>query len=133
MPEVPDQALTIARIAGPYLVVSGLGFLISHRYYVRMIAESGNAHPVLINLSGAVHFVIGMAILTRHFNWSGFVEISITMLGVAAVSKGFVLIVFPAMTLGSSGSAGSGLNLSAIGFLLAGAWYSLLGYGGVFA
>ena len=86
-------------------------------------------HKLLRDPSSA----IGMAILTRHFNWSGFVEISITMLGVAAVSKGFVLIVFPAMTLGSSRSAGSGLNLSAFGFLLAGAWYSLLGYGGVFA
>ena len=129
MLDAPENTIVIAKIAGPYLVASGLGFLFSHAYYAKMIAETPNAHPVLINLSGAVHFVIGMAILTRTFAWAGFVEASVTLLGVAAAAKGAALIAFPGFALKTPADARPNLYLSSAGFLVAGVWYSFVGYG----
>ncbi|GAA0464854.1 hypothetical protein GCM10009096_01700 [Parasphingorhabdus litoris] len=132
MLEASDQSISIARIAGPYLLVSALGFVASRQYYEQMITDTASAHPVLVNLSGAVHFVIGMVILTQHFDWSGIVQFSVTMLGVAAVAKGFVLIAFPKSTVRASGDAMVSLNLSAIGFFIAGTWYCFVGFGSFF-
>lgn len=107
---------TIARIAGPYLLVTALGFLVSRRFYERMVLGNANADPVLINLSGAVHFVVGGVTLVNHFLWSGMAEIVVSLLGVAAVAKGAALIAVPELTLKSPKTVGATLYASALGF-----------------
>ncbi|TQV82054.1 hypothetical protein [Denitrobaculum tricleocarpae] len=119
---------TIAMIAGPYLLVTGLGFLLSADFYQRMIASSTNAEPMLVNLSGAAHFVVGLVILVQHFQWSSAPEIAVSLVGIAAAVKGTALVAIPDLTLKSSRPAGTGLKLSAIGFLAAGGYLTYVGY-----
>lgn len=114
---------TIARIAGPYLLVTAFGFLVSKGFYERMVLGNANADPVLINLSGAVHFVVGAVILANHWAWGSLAEGVVTLLGVAAVAKGASLIAVPELTLKSPKTVGATLMVSAAGFAL---WGGLL-------
>lgn len=118
----------IARIAGPYLLVSGAGFLISSRFYVRMIAGQRKADPILLNLSGAMHFVIGMVILVNHFAWSAVDQAMVTLVGVSAVLKGVSLILPPDLVVRSSQAGTAALKLSGVGFVAAGLYLSQVGY-----
>jgi len=117
----------IARIAGPYLLITALGFLASRGFYERMVLGNAQADPVLINLSGAVHFVIGGVILANHWAWGGLTEGAVTLLGVAAVAKGAMLIAVPELTLKSPKTVGRSLSASAAGFAL---WGGLLVWAG---
>ncbi len=119
---------TIAMIAGPYLLVTGLGFLFSSDFYQRMIIDSVNADRMLINLSGAVHFVVGLVILAQHFQWSTAPEIVVSMVGVGATAKGTTLIAIPQLALKSPQSSGAGLRFSAAGFLAVGGYLAYVGY-----
>jgi hypothetical protein len=121
---------TIARIAGPYLLVTALGFLVSRPFYDRMVRGTATADPVLINLSGAVHFIIGAAILVNHWAWAGLAEGAVSLLGVAAVAKGTALIAVPQITLKSPKTVGHTLTASALGFALWGSLLVWVGWGG---
>lgn len=114
---------TIARIAGPYLLVTALGFVLSRRFYERMVLGNANADPVLLNLSGAVHFVIGMVIIVNHWAWGNLSEGAVSLLGVAAMAKGAALIAIPEATLKTPKTVGPTLIASAVGF---GIWGGLL-------
>lgn len=119
---------TIAMIAGPYLLVTGLGFLLSPKFYIRMLAGSAAADPVLINLSGAVHFIVGALVLLLHFRWSEAAQIAVSLLGVAAVLKGAALIAVPDLVLKGPKNPQSHLRFSAIGFCAAGGYLIYTGY-----
>ncbi|MGH1335161.1 MAG: hypothetical protein ACRBFS_03470 [Aureispira sp.] len=90
----------IGRIVAIYLVVTGIGFLVSSEYYSQMIAHT-SSDPVLINLSGMVHFFIGMTILVNHFLWKNAFQIIVTLLGFMFLLKGIFLIALPELTLQS--------------------------------
>jgi hypothetical protein len=59
-----------------------------------MISHTGS-DPVLINLSGMVHFFIGMTILVNHFLWKNAKQIMVTLLGFMFSLKGIFLIALP--------------------------------------
>lgn len=118
----------IARIAGPYLLVTALGFVVSRGFYERMVMGNANADPVLLNLSGAAHFIVGMIILVNHFAWSGISQIAVSLLGVAAVAKGASLIAIPERTLETPKTVGTTLTASAIGFAVAGLGFCYIGF-----
>ncbi len=115
-------------IAGPYLLVTGLGFLLSADFYQRMIASSTNAEPMLVNLSGAAHFVVGLVILVQHFQWSTAPEIAVSLVGVGAAAKGAALIAVPGLTLKSPKLSKTGLRLTTTGFLAFGGYLAYIGY-----
>lgn len=119
---------TIARIAGPYLLVTALGFLLSRRFYERMVMGTATSDPMLINVSGAVHFVIGAAILVNHWVWSSIAEGAVTLVGLASVAKGISLIVVPELTLKSPKTVGVTLIASAAGFAVWGGFLVWVGW-----
>ena len=118
----------IAGIAGPYLLVSGLGFIFSSNFYTRMIEEAADSDPILVNLSGAVHFIIGMVILVNHWMWGSATEITVSLLGIAAGVKGFILIVAPELTLKSSDGTAKLLKLMGTLFIAVGGYFIYIGY-----
>ena len=118
----------IARIAGPYLLLTGIGFVVSRGFYERMVMGTETADPVLLNLSGAAHFVVGMVVLVNHFRWGSIAEGAVTLVGIAAAAKGAALIVFPEQTLKSPKTVGTALTGSTIGFGAAGLYFSVIGY-----
>lgn len=82
-----------------------------------MITTKGS-DPVLINLSGMTHFLIGMTILVLHFKWRKPLEVLVSLLGTLFVLKGVFLIAVPELTLQASGNpAQESLTGPAIGFL----------------
>ena len=118
----------IARIAGPYLLLTAIGFAVSRGFYTRMILGNEKADPVLLNLSGAAHFITGMLVLVNHFRFGSIAEGAVTLLGFAAAAKGAALIAVPETTLRSPKTVGTALTGSTIGFGLAGLYFSFVGY-----
>ncbi len=118
----PNMTELIASIAGPYLFVTGLGFLISRDFYRRMIAAQQKADPILINLSGATHFVVGAILLANHFRWSSIAESVVSLVGLAAVLKGVTLIVVPERTQSSPQMGNTGFLATSAGFLAVGTY-----------
>jgi hypothetical protein len=124
-----DTTQQIAMIAGAYLTVTGLGFLVSMDFYARMTAMGDRSDPVLLNLSGATHFIVGAIILSLHFRWATAPEIIVTLVGIAAVLKGLALIIVPEVTLMSPPQSKTFLRINAAGFLLVGVFLSVTGFG----
>lgn len=114
-----DKTVLIARILSMYFLVTGFGFLFSGSYYSKMIAHIGS-DPVLINLSGMVHFFIGATILTVHFLWKKPFQIIVTLLGLMFLIKGAFLIVLPELTLQSGNNPAQITSLMAAGFISVG-------------
>ncbi len=120
----------IAMIAGPYLAVTGVGFLLSTRFYELMASQTEGTDRVVVNLSGAVHFLAGLVVLVLHFRWGGLAESMVTLIGVAALLKGAALIMVPELTLRSPGTSRTTLRLSALAFISVGAYLVHFGYFG---
>lgn len=118
----------IAKIAGPYLLLTAIGFFVSRGFYERMVMGNEKADPVLLNLSGAAHFIVGMVILVNHFKWASIAQGAVTLLGLAAVAKGASLIAIPEATLKTPKTIGSVLTGSTIGFALAGLFFTYVGF-----
>lgn len=118
----------IASIAGPYWIVTGLGFILSRSFYERMLLGTETADPVLINLSGATHFILGMIVLVNHFLWGSIAEAAVTLLGFMLIAKGTLLIAVPDATLKAPRALGNTLTASTIGFLIVGLYFCYVGY-----
>lgn len=114
-----DATARIARILSAYLVVTGLGFALSGDYFARMIAQVGS-DPVLINLSGMVHFFIGITVLVHHFLWKKPLQIAVSLLGSLFLLKGVFLIALPELTLQTANNPAQKPWVMAVGFLLVG-------------
>lgn len=123
-----EDTINIARAAGAYLVVTGLGFVISTNFYARMTRSGGQSDPVLINLSGAAHFVVGAILLMQHFRWGTAPEIVVSLVGCAAVLKGAALIVMPETALKSPPQGPWAIRMSAVGFLAVGGYLLFVGF-----
>jgi uncharacterized protein YjeT (DUF2065 family) len=123
------STIIIGKIIAPYLLVTGLGFILSGKFYSLMIENADKSDPVLVNLSGMVHFLIGMTILVNHFLWGSLLEIIITILGFAFVFKGGFLIALPRLTLKSNQpSSINRLRVMGAGFIAAGLVIGYLSY-----
>ena len=119
--------LRIAKIVSMYLLVTGFGFLFSSEFFNNMIAHTGT-DPVLINLSGMVHFFIGMTILVYHFRWRKPLEIIVTLLGLMFLLKGTFLIALPELTLQTGNNPAQATWLMATGFIAVGLIVMYLAY-----
>jgi|GEM_PF-409223 len=122
-----DTTKLIGRVVSMYYVVTGIGFMLSGNYYADMVSSTGT-DPVLINLSGMVHFFIGMTILVIHFKWKSILQSFVTLLGFAFLLKGVFLIALPELTLQSDTSTEVGwatiAGFIAVGIILG--YYSFL-------
>lgn len=123
-----DTTQTIAVIAGAYLLVTGIGFLVSTSYYERMTAMGNRSDPVLINLSGAVHLVVGLIILNQHFLWSSVAEGAVTLVGLMAAVKGAVLIIVPEAALKAGPQSAAAIRRTGAAFMVAGLFLLLAGF-----
>lgn len=120
----PNRTTLIARVLSMYLLVTGCGFMFSEEYFCEMISHTGS-DPVLINLSGMVHFFIGMTILVIHFQWRNLLQVAVTLLGLMFSLKGALLIAMPELTLQTGGNPAQKTWIMALGFISVGI---VLGY-----
>jgi uncharacterized membrane protein len=123
-----ETTVFFAKVASAYFLVSGLGFLLSTGFYERMTHASAPASPMTLNLSGAVHFLVGVSMLIRHLRFGSAPEIVVTLVGVAALTKGAMLIVLPEQTLKAPRSGATRLKLSGVSFVVVGTYLGYVGY-----
>lgn len=110
----------IAKMMALYLLVTGIGFFLSKEFYLRMLNDAESEHPISINLSGMVHFFIGMAIILNHFLWNTHLEIAVSLIGMAFLLKGGLLIMVPGTILKSNRYSIKILPVSGISFITVG-------------
>lgn len=120
--------LLLGKIIAPYLLASGLGFLISPKFYENQLKNSEKSDPLAVNLSGMVHFLIGIAIVTIHFRWNSILAIVVTLLGFSFLIKGITLIIFPSLTLKSAKNSVKYLRFSGIGFVVISLYLGYMSY-----
>ncbi|MEI5907503.1 hypothetical protein WAK64_10580 [Bacillus spongiae] len=111
-----NSTVRISRIVSIYYLITGLGFSLSSDYYVTMVAHT-SSDPVLINLSGMVHFFIGMTILVHHFKWKKPLQIAVSLSGVFFLLKGVFLIVLPELTLQTGNNPAQSPWIMSISFI----------------
>lgn len=122
-----EDTIFLAKMISPYLLVTGLGFFFSKNFYLRMLNDAESEHPISINLSGMVHFFIGMGVLLNHCRWGNHLEIVVTLLGFAFLLKGSMLIAVPEKIMGSNQTTKKVLPVAGIGFITMSlylAWFS---------
>ena len=123
-----ETSIFFAKLASAYFVVTGLGFLLSTDFYEKMVSTSTSTDPVTVNLSGAVHFLVGMSILLQHFRWGSLLEVIITLIGFAATLKGVGLIAIPEFMLQSTKTGKIALRFSGVVFLTIGTYLGYMSY-----
>lgn len=118
------MTVKIAKIVSAYLIVTGIGFLVSSEFYETLISHKAT-NPILINLSGMVHFFIGMTILVMHCKWKNILQILVSSLGLMFFIKGALLIAIPKLILQSGGNELQKPWLMSLGFISVGIvmWY----------
>jgi uncharacterized membrane protein HdeD (DUF308 family) len=123
-----ETTLFVAKMMAPYLFVTGLGFFFSKRLYLKMLNESESAHPITVNLSGIVHFLIGMAVVLNHMLWGSALEVTVTLIGFAFLVKGVLLILLPEVALKSNETTVGRLPIIGIGFLIVSIYLAYAAY-----
>ncbi|MDD7886219.1 hypothetical protein [Flavivirga sp. 57AJ16] len=113
------MTVKIAKILSAYLIITGIGFLISGEFYETLISHKAT-NPILINLSGMVHFFIGMIILVIHCKWKNILQILVSSLGFMFFIKGVLLIVIPELILQTGDNAMQKPWLMSLGFISVG-------------
>ncbi len=94
--ESMDTSILLARLIGPLFVVVSIGFFVNREHYTRM-TETFLKNAELYYFSGALAFVVGIAIITFHNLWVTDWRIVITVIGWLSLTKGLVRILFPNM------------------------------------
>ncbi len=123
-----ETTILIGKMAAPYLLVTGIGFLLSTKFYEKMSRESTGTDPVSLNLSGAAHFLVGLAIATSHFRFASPPEILVTLLGLAAMLKGAMLIAVPELALKLPKTGKAALRSADVTFTAVGVYLGYVSY-----
>lgn len=108
-----ETTALIGKIVGPYILVSGIGFLTSGNFYKDLLKDANQSDPMTVNLSGMIHFFIGVTILANHFLFGSLFQIAITFVGFVFFIKGTNLIILPKLTLKSNNTSIKVLRVSA--------------------
>jgi hypothetical protein len=89
----------IARLAGPVLVVIGIGVLLNLQHYIALIAEAVRS-PMLIYIAGLLALTGGLAMLNAYRAWTADWRVVVTVLGWLMVIGGVFRIALPRLTAG---------------------------------
>ena len=123
-----ETTIFFSKVAGPYLFVTGLGFLLSTEFYEKMVRGNASTDPVTLNLSGAMHFLAGLAIVVRHLRFGSLPETLVTLIGLAAMLKGSMLIAVPESALRLPKTGKAALRMSGVGFATVGVYLGYVSY-----
>ena len=123
-----ETTVFFGKMASAYLLVTGLGFLVATEFYEKAVRGNASTDPMTLNLSGAVHLLVGLVIVTQHFRVGSAPEIIVTFVGLAAMLKGAALIVVPGLTLRLPETKKAGLRISGVAFTAVGAYLGYVSY-----
>jgi hypothetical protein len=118
------------RLAGPLLVIVGIGMLANLGVYQAMISEFLHS-AALVYLSGVLTLLGGLAIVNVHNSWRAEWPLIITILGWLMVIGGIIRIALPLFTVSFGASMYGSLTaiiVVAIVGLVIGAYLTFVGY-----
>jgi hypothetical protein len=121
---------TLARIAGPYMLVIGATLLTRQSLFNDML-PSFMDNAALVLSTGAFTLILGLTMLTAHHHWSSAPAIAITLIGFGAALKGAWLMIAPewgAATTEAMVAAPWALTAAAAFELFLGAWLTFVGW-----
>lgn len=93
----------IARVVGPYLVVSMVLYVAATNTQA-LVSEIGS-NMALAWITGAIHLLGGFTVLGLQREWRSPAAIVVTVIGLIAVVEGVVLTMFPDAYLAAADSA----------------------------
>ena len=120
----------IARLAGPILVVIGVGVLLNLQHYVALTEEAVRS-PTLIYIAGLLALTGGLAMVNAYRAWTGDWRVVVTVLGWLMVIGGVMRIVLPRLTAGLATAIYSGslaMTIAGVIILVVGGYLSFEGY-----
>lgn len=88
----------ILEFAGLFVVLFGIGFIVSGRHYLRLLDAIKNNSAILLTFGG-LNLIIGYLIVTNYNTWIWDWTIIVTIIGWMALLKGMVIMVFPTFHL----------------------------------
>lgn len=115
-------SILIAKLLGPYLLVTGLVTL-ARPALIREIAFEFLASRALVFLAGLLALVAGLAIVATHNRWAADWTLIITILGWLAILGGIARTAFPEVAK----SAGEAMLTRPLALTIGGAVQVLLG------
>ena len=123
-----ETTIFFGKMAAAYFFVTGLGFLLSTEFYEKMVRGNASTDRVTLNLSGAVHFLVGLAIVVRHLRFGSLPETLVTLIGLAAMLKGFILIAVPELALRLPKTGKAALRMAGVAFTGVGVYLGYVSY-----
>ncbi len=89
-----ETSQLLARVIGPYMLIAGLGLLISRDRYIDMLANM-KSQPLLLMVMGAFTLLLGLLLLQFHNIWTMGWPVLVTLIGWITVLKGAVAMIAP--------------------------------------
>ncbi|MFH2126025.1 MAG: hypothetical protein ABIK12_05885 [Pseudomonadota bacterium] len=127
-----ENALILARVLGPLLVIVSVGLLINIKSYQRM-AEEFAKNPALLYLGGFMALAGGLVVLQLFHAWRADWTVVVTIIGWLMLIKGAVLIILPRalVALADTWARLSGvIVVQGLVLLVVGLWLSYRGFAG---
>jgi len=124
-----DTTQFFAQIWGPVLIAVGLGFFVSHSYYIKMYRDLEGA-PFAVLIFGMFAMAAGVGHVLMHNIWDTSLEMIVSALGWGLLIKGFICVVAPSFIEKAGGLVLVRKSLSAIGgaLIILGAYLTWMSY-----
>lgn len=127
---VHPRTRTIARIVGPYLVVTA-AMLVARRASLPKLFPAFMQDAPLVLAAGAFALIAGLSLLAVHRRWRGAAAIVVSLVAALTALKGAMLMVAPSLGAELSAEvvrAPAILSIVAVIVLLAGLWLTVVGW-----
>ncbi|MBU1084555.1 MAG: hypothetical protein ABIG55_06660 [Candidatus Omnitrophota bacterium] len=89
-----ESSVFIAKLLGPFLLVVGLGMLLSRKAYDSIIKDF-LVSPALMYIGGIMALIVGILVVLKNNIWVMDWRLIITITGWGSLLKGALLLVFP--------------------------------------
>jgi uncharacterized membrane protein len=93
-----DISLMAAEIAGVYLIIVGVSFILRQKMWSEVIHDFAR-NRMAMTLAGLVELLIGIVIVMYHNVWVADWQVAITLIGWLMVLEGGAYVLLPTKTL----------------------------------
>jgi uncharacterized protein YjeT (DUF2065 family) len=89
-----QNAMSLAAIFGPLLMILGIWMLFYHENMMKMLTSLKNS-PAVLFLLGFISLLIGLTIITQYDGWDWSLYLLMTLLGWFYVIRGILIFFVP--------------------------------------
>jgi uncharacterized protein YjeT (DUF2065 family) len=93
-----QNALWLASIFGPFLVITGLWMLLYSENLIKIVTSVKNT-PACFYLMGVINLLIGLTIISQYNIWNWDAAFLVTLLGWVLILRGILSLFVPQLLL----------------------------------